>query len=271
MLVRDRRRHCGIGGLLHLGRATGLSGQGSSTARPALGKSRTGARFAGKDPLYRKELLWFTRDSSAIVQAVLIPLTMAGLQLFNLRSFSTGGLGAWYHLCGAGVIFGTYFLTMLGPKSLLSEGPALWVALTWPRGLESLLRAKARLWALISSILVAPILLYAAWLYPENWWKITLVGLGWSVFARSLAEKTVTVAKATAESGETVQISAGMRWAVSLGTMTFAIGVLSQQWALAAVGVVYSTLTAAGMWQNFRARLPYLYDPWSELRRQRPA
>ena len=246
------------------GAQRGLSGQGSSTARPTLANTRTGARFAGNDPLFRKELLWFTRDSSAIVQTVLIPLTMAGLQLFNLRSFSTGGLGAWYYLCGAGVIFGTYFLTMLGPRSLLSEGPALWIALTWPRGLESLLKAKARLWALISSILVAPILFYAAWLYPENWWKIGLVGLGWLVFARSLAEKTVTVAKATADSGEAVQISAGMRWAVSLGTMTFAIGVLSQQWALAAVGVVYSTLTAAGMWQNFRARLPYLYDPWSE-------
>ena len=23
-------------------------------------------------------------------------------------------------------------------------------------------------------------------------------------------------------------------------------------------------MTAAAMWQNFRARLPYLYDPWSE-------
>ena len=246
------------------GAQRGLSGQGSSTARPALAKTRTRARFAGKDPLYRKELLWFARDSSAIVQTVLVPLTMAGLQLFNLRSLTTGATGAWQYLCGAGVILGAYVLTVLGPRSLLSEGPALWIALTWPRGLESLLKAKARLWVLMSSVLVAPVLLYAAWLYPGNWWKTALVGLGWFLFARSLAEKTVTVAKPTTESGETAQISWGMRWAVSLGTMTFAIGVLSQQWALAVVGVVYSTLTAAAMWQNFRARLPYLYDPWSE-------
>jgi membrane protease YdiL (CAAX protease family) len=244
------------------GARRGLSGQGSSGARRA--PSRSAARFAGKDPLYRKELLWFTRDSSAVIQAVLIPLTMAGVQLFNLRSLTTGVFGAWHYLCGAAVIFGTYLLTVLGPRSLLSEGPALWIALTWPRGLESLLKAKARLWALISSALVAPILLYAAWLYPGSLWKIALVGLGWFIFARSLAEKTVTVAKPTTESGETAKISWGMRWAVSLGTMSFSIGVLSQQWALAVVGVVYSTLTAAAMWQNFRARLPYLYDPWSE-------
>jgi membrane protease YdiL (CAAX protease family) len=45
---------------------------------------------------------------------------------------------------------------------------------------------------------------------------------------------------------------------------TFAIGVITQQWHLAMVGIVYSYLTSAAMWQNFRARLPYLYDPWSE-------
>jgi membrane protease YdiL (CAAX protease family) len=30
------------------------------------------------------------------------------------------------------------------------------------------------------------------------------------------------------------------------------------------MGIVYSVMTAAAMWQYFRARLPYLYDPWSE-------
>jgi hypothetical protein len=40
-----------------------------------------------KDPLYRKELLWFFRDRGAIVQTILIPITIAGFQLFNLRPF----------------------------------------------------------------------------------------------------------------------------------------------------------------------------------------
>jgi membrane protease YdiL (CAAX protease family) len=30
------------------------------------------------------------------------------------------------------------------------------------------------------------------------------------------------------------------------------------------MGIVYSYMTAAAMWENFRARLPFLYDPWSE-------
>jgi membrane protease YdiL (CAAX protease family) len=46
--------------------------------------------------------------------------------------------------------------------------------------------------------------------------------------------------------------------------LTFSIGIISQQWHIAIMGIVYSYVTAAAMWQNFRARLPYLYDPWSE-------
>jgi membrane protease YdiL (CAAX protease family) len=46
--------------------------------------------------------------------------------------------------------------------------------------------------------------------------------------------------------------------------LTFAIGVFTQQWHIAIMGIVYSYITAAAMWENFRARLPYLYDPWSE-------
>jgi membrane protease YdiL (CAAX protease family) len=222
-----------------------------------------GTRF-GRDPLYRKEFLWFIRDRSAIVQTILIPLTVASYQLFNLRNLLSHAQGAWNYLCGAAILFGTYFLWILGPKSLTSEGPALWIALTWPRGMESLLKAKAWLWSMISSGLVFLVLGYAAFLYPASIWKIALVGIGWFLFSRSMAEKTVTLVTVTSASGEPEKISRGQRWAAQLGMLTFSIGVLTQQWQLAIVGIVYSYVTAAAMWEHFRARLPYLYDPWSE-------
>src|SRR5262245_44925840 len=46
--------------------------------------------------------------------------------------------------------------------------------------------------------------------------------------------------------------------------LRFGIGIVTQQWRIAVIGIVYSWITAAAMWQNFRARLPFLYDPWSE-------
>lgn len=217
----------------------------------------------GRDPLIRKELLWFARDRGALVQAVLIPGSMAGLQMFNLRGLAAGAGDGWNTCCCAAILFGTYFLAVLGPRSLASEGTALWIALTWPRGLESLLKAKARLWTVLSSIMVAAVLAYAAWRFPDDRGAILLVGAGWLPFAHSMARKAVTLASVQGPSGEAERIPAGRRYAVYLGTLTFATGVQTQQWQVAFTGIVFSTLSAAAMWQNFRARLPYLHDPWS--------
>jgi membrane protease YdiL (CAAX protease family) len=245
------------------GAQQGLSGNFARTdARPSV-SGKAGMRF-GKDPLYRKEFLWFIRDRSAIVQTILIPLTVASVQVFNLHRVMDAAQGAWNYLCGVGILFGTYFLWILGPKSLSSEGTALWIALTWPRGLESLLKAKAWLWSLISSGMVALVLVYAAFQYPANIWQIALVGIGWFIFGRSMAEKTVTLVTVASSSGEPQPISRGRQWAAQLGMLTFSIGILTQQWHIAIMGIVYSYMTAAAMWENFRARLPYLYDPWSE-------
>ncbi len=241
----------------------GLSGNfGAADARPRSAKDKT--THFGKEPLYRKEFLWFVRDRSAIVQTLLIPLTVASVQAFNLRGLLAHAQDAWNYLCGSAILFGTYFLWVLGPKSLASEGTALWIALTWPRGLESLLKAKAWLWSLISSGLVLLVLGYATYLFPANIWQIALVGVGWFFFGRSMAEKTVTLVRVASSSGEAEPIPRGRMWAAQLGMLTFAIGVLTQRWHIAVMGIVYSYITAAAMWQNFRARLPYLYDPWSE-------
>lgn len=218
----------------------------------------------GRQPLYRKEILWFLRDRSAIVQTILIPLTVSAYNLFNLRGVLQYATDSWNLLAGAAIALGTYMLWVLGPKSLVSEGPALWIALTWPQGMESMLKAKAWLWSLIATLLVAVVLLLGCALFPQDAWKIALVGVGWYLFARSMAEKAVTLVTVVSESGEAQPIPAGRRWAAQLGMLTFAVGICTQVWSLAIVGIVYSWVTAAAMWENFRERLPYLYDPWSE-------
>jgi membrane protease YdiL (CAAX protease family) len=223
-----------------------------------------GTGWLARHPLYRKEILWFLRDKGAVVQAVLIPLTVGAMQAFNLRGLVNHALGQWHGLCGMAVLCGTYFLLVLGPRSLASEGGALWLALTWPHGLEELLKAKARLWWWLSNIIVGLALAAGVVMFPTDWLGIVLVAACWLVFSRSLAEKAVTLVVAPSSSGEAEPPSRGRQWAAMLGTFAFASGVLSGAWHVAILGVVYSALTAAAMWQNFRARLPYLFDPWSE-------
>lgn len=246
------------------GTQKGLEGGFDSTARaPRMLDLSQRSRF-GREPLYRKELLWFWRDRGAMVQAVLIPLTIAAMQAFNLRQVVAAAGQHWNSLCALAIICGTYFLIILGPRSLSSEGPALWLALTWPRGLEDLLKAKARLWWLLSSIIVAAVLVFVAVRFPSDAWKVALVGVGWWFFSRSLAEKAVTLVNAPSSAGEPEPVSRSRQWTAMLGTLAFGSGVMAQNWHLAIIGIVFSSLTAAAMWQNLRARLPFLYDPWSE-------
>ena len=248
------------------GRATrhGLAGAFSSAAKaPAALASPRASRWL-KDPLHRKELLWLWRDRGAVIQVFLVPLTLAAVQLFNFRWVVAEATRGWHVMAGASVLVGTYFLSILGPRSLVSEGAALWIPLTWPRGLEDLLRAKARLWWVVSCVVVGALLLAAAVRFPAHAWKVGLVGALWLVFAASMAERMVTLVTVTTASGEPEPVPRGRRFAASLGTLTFAAGVLSQQWSVAVAGVVFSWLTTAALWQNFRARLPYLFDSWSE-------
>ncbi len=234
---------------------------GPSCVAPLRGAGPS--RF-GREPLLRKELLWFRRDGRALIQAILVPLSLAALQVFNFRAFLSRTGSGWTTVCGIAVLLGTYFLLTLGPRSLASEGQALWIAQTWPRGLENLLRTKARLWARIATAIVGLALVYAGWRFPSHLGGVLAVGALWWVFADSLARKTVSLVTMASGPDEVAKPPKGLQWAATLGTFSFAIGVFTQQWSPAVTGVVYSILTAAAMWQNFRHRLPFLADPWSE-------
>uniref|UniRef100_UPI0013D77E63 hypothetical protein n=1 Tax=Klebsiella aerogenes TaxID=548 RepID=UPI0013D77E63 len=72
--------------------------------------------------------------------------------------------------------------------------------------------------------------------FPHDWWRIALVAIGWFFFARSMAEKSVTLVTIISDSGEAEKVPAGRRWAAQLGMLTFAIGISTQQWNLAIVG-----------------------------------
>jgi membrane protease YdiL (CAAX protease family) len=247
------------------GTAQGLQSSGAGVpTQPAVLGAKSAPKWLAGNALYRKELLWFWRDKSAIVQVVLIPLTIGGFQAFNLRGVVDLAGTHWNAMCGLAIICGTYFLLVLGPRSLASEGGALWIALTWPQGLEDLLKAKARLWWIIVNGIVALILVATVFMFPADAWRIALVAVGWVVFSHSLAEKSVTLVTAPSSSGEMERPPAGRQWAAMLGTLAFGSGVLMQAWHSAIIGVVFSSLTAAAMWQNLRARLPHLFDPWSE-------
>src|SRR5262249_25142979 len=90
------------------GTQRGLAGSSAGPKVKSSTKTVSPISLLKKDPLYRKEILWFLRDRGAIVQTILIPITIAGFQLFNLRAFVERVEYSWRSIAGAAVVFGTY-------------------------------------------------------------------------------------------------------------------------------------------------------------------
>jgi hypothetical protein len=61
--------------------------------------------------------------------------------------------------------------------------------------------------------MVALVLGYAAIQFHDKIWQIALLGVGWFIFGRSMAEKTVTLVTVTSSSGESEKNSSGRSWA----------------------------------------------------------
>lgn len=245
--------------IVNWGVASGLQGKGEPG-----GEKRRPVSWNKGTLLFKKELLWFWRDKSAVVQVVLVPLTLSVFQLLNLRGLAEMMDSGWHLYCGIGIIFGTYLLITLGPRSLSSEGGALWLAVTWPRDLESLLLAKARLWWWVTLGVTAPAFVLAWIKFPADSGLVLLTAAEWGVFSWNLSKKAVTLIGAPSSSGE---IEPRPRWqnlAAMIGTLAFGAGVMMRHGHLAILGIVFSILSAAALWQHLRARLPYLFDPWSE-------
>jgi membrane protease YdiL (CAAX protease family) len=240
-----------------------LSASSSPPAAPRLLHRPAVSRIL-RDPLWRKELLWLLRDRGALVQAFLIPLTFGAYQAWNLSGLTRMMAPAWNVYCAIGLICGTYFLIVLGPRSLMSEGAALWLTHTWPRGLESLFEAKARLWWILASLPVAALMALTVLWFPDAALKVALVAAGWWFFGQSLSRKMVTLVTVTSASGEPDTAPLGRRFAALLGVLAFGSGVATGNWHLAAIAVVFSGLAAAAMWEDFQARIPFLFDRWSE-------
>jgi membrane protease YdiL (CAAX protease family) len=248
--------------LLKIAVARGIeSGFGNELTPKAV---PTAARGWPRDPLVRKELLWLKRDRGAIVQLFAVPLLLVALQAFNFRNMISGTDLTWNKLAALIVGMGAYMLFITGPRALLSEGPALMLTLSWPRSLEDTLRVKVRLLFALVSVMVVSSLAVVAWMFPTDAWKLALVALAWPAFGLSIAEKAVTLIQAPAQSGESEPVPPSRQWAAGLGNLTFSIGLFSAQWQLAFAAVVMNWVFAGALWQGFRHRLPYLFDPTSE-------
>jgi membrane protease YdiL (CAAX protease family) len=246
------------------GLEAGFGGPEKVQTRSAFMHSEINAKRWWHDPLFRKELLWLSRDRSALIQMLLIPLLLVGSQALNFGNMMRSLELNWHRCAGMVIVLGGYMLFVTGPRALISEIPALSWMLSWPRALEDTLRMKVRVLLAIVSVIVLAGLVALMFVFPSDAWKILLLALLWPVYALSVAEKAVTLIPAPSSSGVPEPIPRATVWAAGLGNFAFGTGVVLGNWQVALLGISLNWVLAGALWQSFRARLPYLLDPQAQ-------
>jgi ABC-2 type transport system permease protein len=251
-----------------------VAGAREAVAR-APSRRRQSALAAARDArtwlsaVQRRELRLLARDRTFMVQTLVTPAVVIGMQFFLLA-----GLGTSLSLFNpmdhpsnlAAMAFGlaAYTLMFSAFQTLNTEGHALWMLYCVPHSLESVLWQKAKLWAAVTAI-------YPAILFATG----TVLGGGVSLrFTASAATALLgipifaVVATALGVFGcnpleQDIQrrlratyiylytiLAALYAYAIYAGTL----------WKRAAV-VILTALVAIALWQKARDQFDYLLDP----------
>jgi membrane protease YdiL (CAAX protease family) len=214
----------------------------------------------------RRELLLLARDRTFMVQTLVLPLSIVGMQvLLNVHTnIFVGAVDTPSTLAALAFGLAAYTLMFSAFQTLNAEGQALWILYCVPHSLEAVLRQKARLWSVVAII------------YPLAVFVIAVVVAG-GVSAAFLASAAIvlvgvpifaTIAVALGVFGcdplaqdvrRRVRPTYLYLYMVLVSLYAYAIfsGTIWQRGAL----MILSGLLAVALWQKARDQLPYLLDP----------
>ena len=180
-----RRHHRRSHPVQHLGRATRTQRRRLERPPPSGHKPQTACQLR-QGASTNKEFRGSSVIAARSVQTILlIPLTIASVQVFNLRGLFAHAQGAWNYILRHRYPSEPTSSGYLAPNRSRPKAQPSGSHLTWPRGLESLLKAKARGFG---RLVVSP--RSSAWCdgptlptcSTQRIWKIALVLIGWFIF-----------------------------------------------------------------------------------------
>ena len=133
--------------------------------------------------MQRRELRLLARDRTFLVQTLVFPALIVGMQFFfNAGAgLSLGLIAEPLHLAAIAFALAAYGLMFSAFQALNAEGQALWILYSVPHPLESVLLQKARLWAAIT--LVYPLALFTVAIAVTGSVSLQLAGAALIVLA----------------------------------------------------------------------------------------
>ena len=214
----------------------------------------------------RRELRLLGRDRSFLVQTLVLPVIIVFSQIVfqgRLHSSTVAGISN-ATIASIAFAIAAYTLMMSAFQTLNSEGGALWLLFTVPRSLESVLREKARLWAVLA--LAYPLIVFIVAVIVKRHADIELVGfaaivlLGVPIYAAIAVALGVFGCDPLAQEVRTkLRPTYVYLYMMLAGLYTYAI--FASEWWQKIVVIVLSGLLSVALWQKARDELPYLLDP----------
>ena len=232
------------------------------------GKSRGWQQHAKRLGVVGKDLLQLRRDRSFMVQTLLVPLFMVGIQAIANPALGKLEIG------GKALAMLAYFVALYGClggglQVLRGEGRALWMLYSLPISIANALRRKARLWATISLALSVVTFVVVAWgrsielFDAARHLLVMMVGV-WSV-AHIAAGIGILGVNPTADYVPRQMKQRYVALYFFLGFTFFAVLANDELLSQLAGTVIFATMAYA-FWQRACDRLPWLLDPVDEVR-----
>jgi len=252
---------------LSRGVAAAGSRESGRTKAAAAGRRprREPGRWALASPVQRRELMLLARDRNFLVQTMVLPVLMVGVQwLFNGRLDSFAQVWANPRAVASGVfIVAAYGLMLSAFQTLASEGEALWLLYTFPRPIEAVLHDKAKLWSVLA--LIYPVLGFGGLvafgppLTGDTLGLIAMVMLAVPIYSAIAVALGVFGCDPLATDARQ-RIRPTYLYLFMLLAGLYVGAFFAPHWWQSLVSMVLVALLALALWQKARDQLPWLLD-----------
>lgn len=211
-----------------------------------------------------KELLLLSRDRTLLVQSLVVPVVMVGLQAFLNPTVIASARSSPRDAAAIAFGVGSVVLAMGATRVLAVEVPALWLLATLPRPLDRILADKALLWSGIASVFALALFAFIGGANPEFYLRgaphlvLGLVGLFIYAF---IAAGIGIVGTDTMDPEPRRRVQVTMVYLFMLLAALFGYALYTPSEWTKIVQIVLSGLLAVALWQKVRDLAPYVLDP----------
>lgn len=229
------------------------------------GASTSSTRYEFLRGLVGKDIRLALRDRNVLVQIILVPALVFGMQLVVNRGMTDSILSSPRAAAAAAYGIGAYMLMFCATGVLASEAGALWILYASPHRIDSLLRRKTALWATMGAVYALAVGVgLAVTMAPESRTEL-LIRLGPVVIAVALcayvAAAVGSLGADPANPEPTRRVTPWALYAYMLLSGMLGAAVYAPTWWTGLTTFVFMGLLTVALWQHLRDRIPYLLDP----------